>query len=240
MSSRAGGPSQKEKGFHASLNGASLPDLVQMECLSRTEAVFRVTSGHEVGYLFFRAGQVVHALSGDAEGQRAALEILGWSEGTFEPCNVAWPDELTIHLNWQNLLLLSAQTQDDSKRRKLVRLATATTQPSPSMGSSPPQKPAPATGDLPPGIRALVKLDGEGTALEARGPGVGQFVPVVAYATRLGHLLGDALGLERLRALECTYAASRTLLAVERSGTVFGVTSEVDADLGSLRERAGL
>jgi hypothetical protein len=237
MASRLGGPGQ-EKGFHASLHGASLPDLVQLECLARTEAVFRVTSKNEVGYLFFREGQVVHAVSGEASGQRAAVEILGWDEGTFEPCNVAWPDERTIHLSWQNLLLVAAQTQDESGRRKLVRLATSTTQPSMRMSSTPPKKPTLA--GLLPGYRALVKLDADGNVLEERGAGVGYFAPAVAYAARLGHLIGDALGLERLRALECTYAASRTLVQIENSGTVVGVHAELETDVGAFRERAGL
>jgi hypothetical protein len=109
-----------EDGFRASLSGAALPDLVQMECLALTDASFRVISGGQVGYLFFQRGQLTHALVDDLSGEDAALEILEWQRGTFEPCRVAWPEQPTISLNWQNLLLMSARKRDESGRRRLA------------------------------------------------------------------------------------------------------------------------
>src|SRR5258706_9066836 len=107
----------RESGFRANLHGASLADLVQMECLSGRERVIRVSSGTEVGYLFFRAGQIVHAVSRRGIGETAALEILRWNDGTFDPCSAGWPDRDSIGSNWQNLLLLAAQHRDESNRR---------------------------------------------------------------------------------------------------------------------------
>lgn len=46
-----------DDGFRVSLEGATLPDLVQMECLAMSNRVFRVTSGNHIGYLFFHRGQ---------------------------------------------------------------------------------------------------------------------------------------------------------------------------------------
>jgi hypothetical protein len=110
----------EEAGFRASLSGAALPDLVQMECLALTEGSFRVISGGQVGYLFFQRGQLTHALVDDLSGEDAALEILEWQRGTFEPCRVAWPEQPTITMNWQNLLLMSARQRDESGRRRLT------------------------------------------------------------------------------------------------------------------------
>src|SRR4051794_8233481 len=109
-----------DDGFRVSLEGATLPDFVQMECLAQSNRVFRITSGHRIGYLFFKKGQMIHALSGDEVGEAAALEILKWRDGSVEPCSVGWPDAPTIHSTWQNLLLLSAQARDESGRHKLV------------------------------------------------------------------------------------------------------------------------
>src|SRR5476649_19582 len=81
-----------DDGFHVSLEGATLPDFVQMECLAMSTRVFRITSGHRIGYLFFNKGQMIHALNGDHVGEPAALEILKWRDGSVEPCNVGWPD----------------------------------------------------------------------------------------------------------------------------------------------------
>src|SRR4051812_40623590 len=130
MSLPADQGSVDDDGFRVSLEGAALPDFVQMECLANTSRVFRVTSGHRIGYLFFNRGQMIHALSGDHVGEPAALEILKWRDGSVEPCNVGWPDAPTIHSTWQNLLLLSAQARDESGRHKLVSFPsnrTATT-----------------------------------------------------------------------------------------------------------------
>ncbi len=47
--SRAAGAG--EPGFRANITGASLADLVQMECLANSKMVVRVVSGNDVGYL---------------------------------------------------------------------------------------------------------------------------------------------------------------------------------------------
>jgi hypothetical protein len=228
-----------EKGFQASLSGASLPDLVQMECLAGTEAVFRVTSAHEVGYLFFRGGQVIHALRGDADGQRAAVEILAWNQGTFEPCNLALPAQASIQLRWQSLLLLAAQAEDEAGRRKLVRLPTGSPPVSGNRKSTPPEKPE-RRESLPAGYQALVRLDTAGNPLDGHGEGVEAFSASVAYAARMGQLIGEALGLDQLQAFECAFTDCRYLAQLDRAGAIVGVKAEPEADLASLRERAGL
>jgi hypothetical protein len=95
------------------LQGASLFDLVQLECLAGLHHVVRVISGEHVGYLFFDQGNLVHATTGQLQGEPAALAVLGWKDGLFEPCQVAWPKVPTITKQWQNLLLLAAQTSDE-------------------------------------------------------------------------------------------------------------------------------
>src|ERR1700690_4423931 len=105
-----------DDGFRVSLEGATLPDFVQMECLAMSNRVFRITSGHRIGYLFFNKGQMIHALSGDQVGEPAPFEILKWDDGWVEPCNMGWPEPTTIRSPWQKLLLLSAQARDESGR----------------------------------------------------------------------------------------------------------------------------
>src|SRR6185503_18614394 len=88
--------SASEQGFSANLTGASLADLVQMECLANSTLVVRVVSGDEEGYLYFAGGQIVHAMSSGAVGEKAALEILSWDRGSFEPCSAGWPSASSI------------------------------------------------------------------------------------------------------------------------------------------------
>jgi hypothetical protein len=115
--SPAGG--QGGSGFQARFKGASLADLVQMACLSGTKAVVRVTSGSKVGHLFFRGGALVHAsvsaLAGQAPsltGEPAAMEMLSWNWGTFEPAELEWTRD-TISASWQGLLMRAAQIMDE-------------------------------------------------------------------------------------------------------------------------------
>src|SRR5687768_1713843 len=115
-------------GFSASLSGACLPDLVQMACLSRTDGAFRVISDGRIGYLFFRQGQVVHAVIDDLTGLRAALELLKWNTGTFEPSNMSWPNQATIEMGWQHLLLQAARESDESGRHPLRAAAALAVQ----------------------------------------------------------------------------------------------------------------
>src|SRR5580704_13715796 len=114
--------SVRGSGFQARIKGANLADLVQMECLAGSRRVVRVTSGDQVGYLFFRGGQVVHALARSLIGEAAALEMLGWDEGTFDPAERDWPSKDSITCNWQGLLLRAAQARDESLAGSVVVL----------------------------------------------------------------------------------------------------------------------
>ncbi|HVJ21693.1 MAG TPA: DUF4388 domain-containing protein, partial [Polyangiaceae bacterium] len=114
---RGDGKQGTESGFRAQLSGAALADLVQLECCARTTRVVRVTSSRGIGYLYFHGGEVVHAVTDEATGEAAALEILGWNEGTFEPCQLRVPEEHTIFTNYQGLLLRAAQLHDETANR---------------------------------------------------------------------------------------------------------------------------
>jgi hypothetical protein len=108
-------------GFHAQLEGASLWDLVQMECLARSRLVVEVTGEGGVGYLYFDAGRVVHASTLRQRGQAAALEILAWTHGTFRASNRSWPSAApTIDMSHESLLLHAAKRRDEQAGSNLV------------------------------------------------------------------------------------------------------------------------
>jgi len=242
-----------DDGFRVSLEGATLPDFVQMECLAQSNRVFRITSGHRIGYLFFSKGQMIHALSGDHVGEPAALEILRWRDGSVEPCSVGWPDAQTIHSTWQNLLLLAAQARDESGRHKLVsfpgnRSATAPATTG-SMRSETPKlvKKEEPSMSAPPSSRSLslaqfqafVRLDPAGNLISAKGEAE-ELAPVAAYAARLAELIGNMLGMEGFRSLECGFAKDRVFLHRERSGNLVALKVPADAEVAALRERFGV
>lgn len=226
-----------ENGFRVSLQGATLPDFVQMECLAQSNRVFRITSGHRIGYLFFAKGQMIHALSGDHIGEAAALEILKWKDGSVEPCNVGWPDTPTIQSTWQNLLLLAAQARDESGRHKLVSFPKNRAQPQsremPS--SSPPSSQSLALAQF----QAFVRLDPQGNIVSAKGESE-ELAPIAAYTARLAELIGNMLGMEGFTSLECSFPSERVFLHRERSGNLVALKMPLDAEAGALRERFGM
>jgi len=251
--SRAGGTGAP--GFSANLTGASLADLVQMECLANSTLVVRVVSGNDAGYLYFRAGQIVHAMSSNALGEAAALEILSWDRGSFEPCNAGWPSTLTIHKPWQALLMHAATLHDEARRRTVVdfprertqgspmhKPPTPITQPPPLPPSGTPQSSGhPQSGATfgGQGIERAVRLDGDGKVLSARGDAE-ELAAVTAYTMRLAKLVGERLGMDELRAVEAVTDNHRRLFYVERNGSSIGLEAAVEADLTALREKLGL
>jgi hypothetical protein len=102
-------------GFRAHLQGASLWDLVQMECLGRSRGVFQVTGEGGVGYLYISNGRVVHAVTRRLEGEVAALEILTWTNGSFQPCDRIWPPNPTIDASYEKLILQVATERDEEQ-----------------------------------------------------------------------------------------------------------------------------
>jgi hypothetical protein len=72
-------PAGRGSGFQAHIKGATLADLIQMECLSGARRVVRVTSGTHTGFLYFRSGAVVHATTRTITGEDAVLDMLSWS-----------------------------------------------------------------------------------------------------------------------------------------------------------------
>src|SRR5688572_23933264 len=251
-------PIPVSNGFRASLTGACLPDLVQMACLSRTEGAFRVISNGRIGYLFFRSGQVVHAMLDDLAGLPAALELLSWDAGTFEPSNMSWPDLATIDLGWQNLILLSARQRDESRRHRVpppkpsvtprtvrpapIAIAAVKAAPPASPGKSANQEPIPPSQSplIPVNlIEASVRLDARGSMVSGRGAAE-ELAEVAGYAARLSQLIGEAFGMDGFSALESVHDRHRRLICVDASGGLIALTAAPQADLQALRAKFGL
>ncbi|HTQ02890.1 MAG TPA: DUF4388 domain-containing protein [Polyangiaceae bacterium] len=238
-----------ESGFSANITGASLADLVQLECLANSTLAVRVVSGAEVGYLYFQAGQIVHAMSSDAVGDGAALEILGWDRGSFEPCNAGWPTSPTVNRPWQALLMHAATIRDEARRRTVVDFPRERTQGTPMQKPPSPITPPPLppkTSEAPQsgttfdtqGIERAVRLEADGRLLASRGDAE-ELAAITAYTMRLALLIGERLGMEELRAVECVTAEHRRLFYAERNGNLIGIEAPNDADLSTLRERLG-
>jgi Domain of unknown function (DUF4388) len=241
---REGPPSRvRGSGFQARIKGANLADLVQMECLAGSRRVVRVTSGDQVGYLFFRTGHLVHALARSLIGEAAALEMLGWDEGTFEPAERDWPARDSIACGWQSLLLRAAQARDEKDAGSVVALnadGRPRTKPPPApIGESIEFNVTPiqVAGHT---LRSedfelFLRMNRDGAVVASEGSSQ-DFADIAAYALRLAQLIGDGLGIERFVAMECTFKEGRCFIVLEDSGEFVAMKPRAQTDSSSLRE----
>lgn len=242
---REHGPSStvRGSGFLARIKGANLADLVQMECLSGSRRVVRVTSGDQVGYLFFRTGHLVHALARLLIGEGAAMEMLGWDEGTFEPAERDWPAKDSITCNWQSLLLRAAQARDEKDAGSVVALHVDG-----RVRSKPPPLPIGESieFDVTPihvaghllrseDFQLFLRMNRDGGVVASHGS-TQEFSDIAAYALRLAQLIGDGLGIERFIAMECTFKEGRCFIVLEEGGEVVALKPRAQTDSSSLRE----
>jgi hypothetical protein len=270
LKDRATSVPPSKDGFSASLSGACLPDLVQMACLSRTDGAFRVISKGRIGYLFFRQGQVVHAVIDDLTGLPAALELLKWNAGTFEPSNMSWPNVATIDLGWQNLLLHAARESDESKRQPLraasapavsiVPKEPAVARPSApakplsasfaqaadagggSAVAAPRSRPTavPSTPSRPPPASGSSVRVDPQGAILSGRGAAEELAEIATYSARLAELIGEAFGMDGFSALESVHEEHRRLLHVDASGGMVALTAPLHADVNAIRQKFGL
>ena len=249
-------------GFRAQISGASLWDLVQMECLSRSRQVIRISGEGGVGYLYFAEGRVVHAVTSKLVGEAAALEILSWTNGAFQPCDRAWPATGSIETSCEGLILRLAKRRDEAATNLVafparvpaaaasddnqfeeieieelheegeMRAPINVDQPSPTTAIA-------SRTDLTADFPVMLRLGAGGSIIKNKG-GTEEMAGVVAYAHRLGQLAGELLGLEPFVAVECIFADGRMLMFDEDNGDIVALRPRADTNLQALRDRLGL
>jgi len=105
-----GGPEGGFRGFQSK----SLMDLIQIECLSQSSGVLRITRGSLEGKVWIDGGNVIDAEVQDLRGEEAFREIFGWKTGNFEMLPADSKRPRTIFGSYESLLLDSAQTMDET------------------------------------------------------------------------------------------------------------------------------
>ena len=253
-------------GFRAQISGASLWDLVQMECLSRSRQVIRISGEAGVGYLYFAEGRVVHAVTSKLVGETAALEILSWTNGLFQPCERAWPATGSIETSCEGLILRLAKRRDEAATNLVAFPARAPAAAASAAVSDDNafeeieieelheegemrvpiniDQPAPTTAiasraDLTADFPVMLRLGAGGSIIKNKGA-TEELAGVVAYAHRLGQLAGELLGLDPFVAVECIFADGRMLMFDEDNGDIVALRPRADTNLQALRDRLGL
>jgi Domain of unknown function (DUF4388) len=251
MNARASGDrrppsSSRGSGFQAHIKGASLADLFQMECLSGSRRVVNVTSDAGVGFFYFRSGSLVHATTRALIGEPAALEILGWREGSFEPVEREWPAHESISCSWQSLLLRAAQISDENEAQSLIAFPAESHTERNSTADLAVESIELEATPLEIGghtLRAedfdvIVRLSPIGAVIFNRGS-TDEFADILAYACRLTELIGQMLAMDRFVAMECSFKRSRCFVVLGDTGEVVAVKPRATTDLNALRELLG-
>ena len=102
-----------EPGFRG-IQSKSLMDIIQMECLSRSSTVLRISRGALVAKLWIQDGELIDAEAEGARGEAAFRRILAWKSGTFESHPAEPGRERTILKPVNALLLETAQDMDEA------------------------------------------------------------------------------------------------------------------------------
>lgn len=108
------------RGLSGQFSDVSLVDLIQMLTSAKRSGVLEVEFTNTSGVLYFREGQLCHAVIGDGIGEDALLDSIRLSMrgGTFSFTVTDMADvETTITKRTDHLLLFLANTLDEEKGR---------------------------------------------------------------------------------------------------------------------------
>jgi CheY-like chemotaxis protein len=146
-----------DSGFRG-LQSKSLVDIIQLECISQSSSVLRITNGALSGKIWILDGELTDAETEDLTGEAAFLKILSWRTGTFETLPAEPSRARTIFKSYNALLLETAQALDESRSGV-----------APEGGTAAPPTPLAQVSRLEGVEFVLVMRDGDEGEHEARG-----------------------------------------------------------------------
>src|SRR5436309_3429270 len=74
---------ETEGGFRG-VQSKSLVDIIQLECISQSSSVLRITNGPFSGKIWIQDGEIIDAEAEGTQGEPAFTKILSWKAGSFE------------------------------------------------------------------------------------------------------------------------------------------------------------
>lgn len=214
--------------------GATLQDLIQMECLALATRAVRVSTEDRSGLIYFAGGQVVHAKVGDVVGEDAVFEMLTWKNGGFIIQEGVKPTDETITRHWQGLLLEAAQRSDETSFAasmaegggEVIQLNKAQFMQ---------RDPLLQVMDDPEVISG-VQFSEDGSLLESKGDDPENMQAAFAFTIELLRLVGQSLGAENLKEVDLQGRQNKGLCVLnEKSVACFVTTSK--ANIGQMSKK---
>jgi len=103
---------ETESGFRG-VQSKSLVDIIQLECISQSSSLLRITNGSQTGKIWIQDGEVIDAETNDVREEPAFHKILAWKNGSFESMAPEPNRPRTIFKSYNGLLLETAQALDE-------------------------------------------------------------------------------------------------------------------------------
>jgi CheY-like chemotaxis protein len=103
-----------QSGFRGVMQRVQLQDVLQMECLSRKSSVLLISTASRQGHIFVREGEIVHAQSGQLQGEMALYGLLALEGGEFTLQPFTEPPRRTITGQHEFLLMEAARLRDET------------------------------------------------------------------------------------------------------------------------------
>jgi hypothetical protein len=252
-----------EESRQSGADSGSIRSRVQGACTSGFTGIARVTVTGDIGYWYFRRGDIVHATTLDLVGDDAALRMLSWEGCEWEPCARPWPSERSVFVSWVELFQRAGELPRAAPPlRAVAPSAPPPPPPPPAMviapstlsgltprffpGTSVPASAAPPRRPL---TRAQLEslagaaidcwvLEGDGSSRTLHGES-GVLSELASFAAQVCERIGSLLGTGRCLALEASYPGHTLLIANNGSNTV-ALTVAQDGELGWVKERLRL
>lgn len=219
------------EGFAGQVLGTSLPDLIQMQCLTLASRAVRVDAESVTGRIYFSGGQVIHATVGMLTGEAALFEMLRWKNGTFDFEDSHAAQE-TVTRHWQSILLEAAQREDELAGGDVApSYPSVVALPETLMTKNPIHE---LRSD--PDVVSFVQSDIEGTLLESHSDDPENLQAGFAYVLQLLQLAGTSLGAETLREVHFQGKEHRALCVLDHEHVTAVVTSP-RANLAALSKK---
>src|SRR6266550_4513920 len=103
-----------DAGFRG-VQSKSLVDIIQLECLSQSSSVLRITNGALTGRIWIQDGELIDAEAEELKAEPEFYKILSWKAGSFETLAAEPSRPRTIFKSYNALLLETAQALDESR-----------------------------------------------------------------------------------------------------------------------------
>jgi len=117
-----------ERESHGGFRGVqskSLVDLIQLECLSQSSVLLKISNGLAEGKIWIQNGEVIDSEAPGLTAEPAFQRILGWKTGSFEILTADPTRNRTIFTSYQGLLLNTAQALDEAASQIIVPTANS-------------------------------------------------------------------------------------------------------------------